>query len=49
MSPKLRSCGSLAAGNDALLAVKTEQSKLDRKYEIDEKKKVGSTSTYHVL
>lgn len=43
MSSKLRSCGSLAAGNDALLAVKTEQSKLDRKYEIEEKRKVGLT------
>ena len=49
---KLRSCGSLVQGNDALLQVKAEpgQTKEERKAAIAEevarKKQVGSTQTY---
>jgi hypothetical protein len=47
MAEKLRSCGSLASGNDALLAVKKEQqSKNDRRKELELQKQVGYRWNY---
>ena len=47
MAEKLRSCGSLAAGNEALLSVKKEpQSKTDRRKELELQKQVGYRWNY---